>query len=494
MKKIIVILLALVMVLSVFACTKNEGNKGGNGTKPPANTDPENKYDSESLDLPEKTFGGISYRISTRENALQYEVYADETASDIRQQALYERNALVQDRYDVIIEPVICSDNTLRGHVTQIMDEIFAEEDNFDVSMTYAAATGSLVVGGYVINWLNLPYNDFAKSYWINDVNKNLILDDAIYTAVGDMSITTLLNTYAMFYNRTEGDQIKMEDGSTTMTEAVFEAVKNDDWTFDYFNGLVANVYNDIDDVVGKSEDDFYGFTAEALTNLDVWQFAFDIPMIVHDETEGLKSVFNTEKTAMAVDKLNGLYWENNGSNITNTCIRKFAAGNALFLTTWFQTCFSTLKDMEEHYTILPYPMFDEDQDGYKAGAMDNYNCISIPFTCTELDMVSYITEVLNYESRRTLYPVYYEQSLQQQYARDPESIEMIDIIMDGRTFDLGTIFTSSMNGISMMIRSAVASKTNDFAQYYGEREEAVNLGIQNILETYELNKAVGAE
>jgi hypothetical protein len=108
--------------------------------------------------------------------------------------------------------------------------------------------------------------------------------------------------------------------------------------------------------------------------------------------------------------------------------------------------------------------------------------------------MVSYITEVLNYESRRTLYPVYYEQSLQQQYARDPESIEMIDIIMDGRTFDLGTIFTSSMNGISMMIRSTVASKTNDFAQYYGEREEAVNLGIQNILETYELNKAVGAE
>ena len=491
MKKIIIMLLAIVMVFSVFACTKSGGNK--QETNPPVVTDPTNEYNPESLDLPEMAFGGISYRVSTRQNALDYEVFADETATDIRQQALYERNALVQDTYDVVIEPVICSDTTLRGHVNLIMDEIFAEEDSFDVAMTYAAATGSLVVGGYVVNWLNLEYNDFANNYWINDVNKNLILDDAIYAAVGDMSITTLLNTYGMFYNRTEGDKIKMDDGST-MTEAVFAAVKNEDWTFDYFNSIVSDVYDDIDDTPGKSEDDFYGFTAEALTNLDIWQFAFDIPMIVHDETEGLKSVFNTEKTSIAVDMLNELYWENNGSNIVNTCTRKFVAGNALFLTTWFQNCFSTLKDMEEHYSIVPYPLFDENQEKYMAGAMDNYNCITIPFTCTELEMVSYITEVLNYESRRTLYPVYYEESLQKQYARDPETIEMIDIIMDGRTFDLGTIFTSSMNGISMMIRSAVASKTNDFAQYYGEREEAVNLGIQNILEMYELNKIIGAE
>lgn len=493
MKKIIVMLLAVVMLVSVFACTK-PADKGNGGSEPPATTDPENLYDPEALDLPDKTFGGLSYRISTRQNALEYEVFADETATDIRSNALYERNQLVEDRYDVVIEPVICADTTLRGHVTQIMDEIFAEEDSFDVSMTYAAATGSLVVGGYVINWLNLPYNDFAKAYWINDVNKNLILDDCIYTAVGDMSITTLLNTYAMFYNRTEGDKIKMDDGSTTMTEAVFDAIKSDEWTFDYFNSLVADVYSDIDDVVGKSEDDFYGFTAEALTNLDIWQFAFDIPMIVHDEVDGLKSVFNTEKTAQAVDMLNELYWENNGSNITNHCIQKFAAGNSLFLTTWFQLCFSTLKDMEEHYSILPYPMFDENQDGYMAGAMDNYNCISIPFTCSELEMVSYITEVLNYESRRTLYPVYYSESLQKQYARDPESIEMIDVIMAGRTFDLGTIFTSSMNGISMMIRSAVASKNNDFAKFYAEKEEGVNLGITNIIEQYEINKQVGAE
>ena len=504
MKKLLLILLAAVMVFSIFACTKKEnknpavttapGTTGGPDV-PPATTTPETTTkDPNKPDLEPMTFDGLEYRVATREGNLKVEVFADETAVDIRQTALQQRNATVEDAYDVIISPYVSADNSLRGQTTELMNLIYAEEDVYDISLTYAAATGSFVVGGYVINWKNLKHNDFSKYYWMNDINKNLIIDDAIYTVVGDMCISTITNTYAMFYNRTEGDKIMMEDGSTTMTEEVFEKIEDMEWTIDYFIDLVANIYQDIDDTTGISEDDFFGFTGEALTNLDIWQFAFDIPMLTHDETDGLKCIFNTEKTATMIDKLNELYWENNGSLIINSGTTKFKNGNVVFHTTWLDRCFGTFKDMEEQYTILPYPMFDENQEKYMAGAMDNYNIICIPFTCTELEMVSYITEVLNYESREQLYPVYYEESLQKQYTRDPESIEMLDLIMEGRNFDLGTLFPSQTNGLCMMVRSCVGSKNSDFATFFAEKEEGVNQGLKNLVEQYELNKRTGEE
>ena len=144
---------------------------------------------------------------------------------------------------------------------------------------------------------------------------------------------------------------------------------------------------------------------------------------------------------------------------------------------------------MQDNYTILPYPMFDEDQEKYMSGAMDNYNVITMPYTCPNKEEVAFITEAMNYYSRQIMYPVYYEESLQKQFTRDPETIEMLDLIMDGRSFDLGTIFNGSVGGIGMMFRGAVSNKTNDFAKYYAQSEEAINTGLNNLIETYEANK-----
>lgn len=502
MKKILLVFLAAVMIFSIFACTKKQSDKPAATTEPgtttggpdatPGTTQPVTTMDPDKPNLEPKTFKGLEYRVATRDGSIRDEVFADETAVDIRQTALQQRNAIVEDTYDVYITPIPFSDNSLNGVSNKLIDYAFSEEDICDISLTYVGGTGSLVVGGFVVNWYNLKYNDFSKSYWINDVNSNFAFDDALYTVVGDMCITTLLTTYAMFYNRTEGDKIIMEDGSTTMTEEVLEKVGNMEWTMDYFISLVDDIYTDIDDEVGKSAGDFYGFVAEALTNLDIWQFAFDIPMIARDDELGLKSVFNTEKTAIMVDKLNELYWENNGSSIGNSPTNQFKNGNAIFQTTWLERCFTIFKEMEDQYTILPYPMYDDKQDGYKAGVMDNYHVITIPNTCVELEMVSYITEVLNYHSKEILYPVYYEESLQKQFTRDPESIEMLDIIMNGRNFDLATMFPDNSSGLPFLIRWAVGSKNNDFTTYYSKHEEAINKGLKDIVERYEINKSNG--
>ena len=485
MKKLITVLLVLAMLVSVIACSKEAG--GNKETTNGITTEPTVTKDPDSLVLPEKTFDGMAYRISTLEGNLTTEVFADESAgTDIRTDSLIRRNAMIEDTYDVVIEPVISTaTGSAYAHVEEIINLALSEEDQCDIALTYAFASGNLVTTGVTVNWLDFDSVDFSKSYWINDVNQNLIIDDAVYTVVGDMCISSLILTYGMFYNRTVGDRTE------GLTESIFEAIENGEWTIDYFNDIVKDIYDDVDDVPGRSAGDFYGFTAESLTNLDIWQFAFDIPMIVHNSEGGLDCVFNTERTSVAVDKINRLYWENTGSSIhtSNACTKYFAQGKALFHTAWLDYCFWDLRGMEDNYTILPYPMFDENQEKYMSGAMDNYNVITMPYTCPNKDDVAFITEAMNYYSRQIMYPAYYEESLQKQFTRDPETVEMLDLIMDGRSFDLGTIFNGSIGGIGMMFRGAVSSKTNDFAKYYAQSEEAINNGLKSLIETYEANK-----
>jgi hypothetical protein len=377
------------------------------------------------------------------------------------------------------------------------MEQLLGDEDFYDVALTYAVGTGALVTGGFVVNWLNLEHTDLSKKYWIYDVNKNFMFDEAIYTVVGDMCTTTLTYTYAMFYNRTEGDKIVNESGDT-LTQVIFDKIANNEWTLDYFSDLISDKYDDIDDVPGRSNGDFYGFSGEAFTNLDIWPFALNLPQIAFDEEETLKIVFNTEKTIAAADKINALYWENNGSLIgdewpgeTGLPQQSFKNGNVLFCTTWLDQCFNTFTEMDEHYTILPYPMYDDEQEKYMTGAMDNYSVMTIPYNAPDFEMVSVIIEALNYESRERVFPVYYEQSLQSQYARDPETIAMLDILMDGRTFDLSTTL---LPNLAQCFRAAVAAKDSDFNKFFDERAESFAYDIENLVEQYEINKLTGRE
>ena len=152
MKKVLLLLLAAVMLFSIFACTKNEGNKPATtdpdvttpGTPPPGTTTPGttvpgttvspditvNNPDKPDLEL--MTFNGKKLRISSAPDQISLEVFADETAVNIRDQAVWERNAKIEELYDVKISPVSTGDGSLRGQVTTMSDWIISGDDFYD--------------------------------------------------------------------------------------------------------------------------------------------------------------------------------------------------------------------------------------------------------------------------------------------------------------------------------------------------------------------------
>jgi len=121
---------------------------------------------------------------------------------------------------------------------------------------------------------------------------------------------------------------------------------------------------------------------------------------------------------------------------------------------------------------------------------MDNYSVLGVPITASDTEMISIITESLNVESYKTLYPTYYEQALQNKYSRDEESIEMINLLMEGRNFDFSTLFSTETNYVYTLFREVVSSKSTDFASRYAGKEKQALNGLAKILEAYEKNAA----
>ena len=432
-------------------------------------------------DLPEKDFGGKPFRISTKAGYM-YEIDTEEETGDILNDALFARNLRIEERFNTEIVPVITE--THSAHIDNIRNSIMAGDDAFDLTATYVYTTGGLVTEGCFLNWRDMPYNDLSKPWWINGVNEKFEVDGVIYNAVGDMCVSTLKLTYAVFYNRTKGQDYDLN-------EVVYDAVRDGTWTIDKFSALTREIYTDLNGDSIRNGDDFYGFVAEANTNVDIYPLAFDIPIIESNENGIPTLQLNTTKAISAVEKLNSLYWDNAGTYIPENSsepISHFAQGKALFTTTWLGNAFDNFRTMEDNYSILPYPKWDEEQETYLTGAMDNYSVLGIPMTAQDTEMISILTEALNIESYKTLYLTYYEQALQDKYARDAESIEMIDMIMQGRSFGFVELFISSIPKVPKMFRELVAKKSTDFVSAYTKAEKGAQKALDKILAAYEEN------
>lgn len=479
MKRLIIVLLALALICCAFACTS--GEKGNNNGEESSEETTVGIYE-----LPEKNFEGRDLRIHAYENFMGMEFFIAEDSTNPVQSSLWTRNSTLQDTYNVEITPVYATnDGTLYGQVNETLQDYFAEEDNVDITAPTVVAAGTLILNHVLYDWSKMEYTHLEQSYWMQGINDAFTLDNKLYIAAGDTNLTTVKYTYSMLFNLTKANELKL-------TDKVYDAIDNKEWTIDFFIDLVAPLHDDIDEVPGESQDDFYGFQGEALTNLDVWPFVFGIPMLEQDETDLLKLSFGqgdyAEKLSVAADKMTQLYWETSGSlchSAAGAEIRNFKAGRALFATINFGQIINTVKDMEEQYTVLPYPMFDTEQGEYLSGLQDGYTLLAIPVTTADPSFSSFMAEALNIGAEKTIYPVYYEETLQTKYQTDARASEMIELIMNGRHADLGVVFQASLGRISMIFRDVIRANNNDISKYLDEREENIISALQTIIDTY---------
>lgn len=493
MKKTLSMILAMLMLLSFVSCSENpaaDTDKGENTASPGEEQTAAEQPGVESEEtepvisvenlLPEADFGGRDFRISCN-SKYSYEMAVEEMNGDVCNDAVYERNLKIEELYKVRIVPVITIFENNSTHVNEIINTITAGVDEYDLTGVYTYLAGRAVLQGCYHSWSNVPTVDFTKEWWVQSANEAFSIAGERYVAVGDLSITTLLLSYGVFFNQRLAENYNLPN--------LYETVLNGEWTVDKLRTLARDVYEDTNGDGIANIGDIFGLGVEKVTNLDVYPSAFDISLVSHNESGYPVVDINAEKFTAALEKVYELYYNNgNGTMVSSSAgdeITAFAKGNLLFVTTCINNAFNSFREMEDDYGILPFPKFDEAQEYYYTNSMDNYSLLSVPITVKDLAFVGHITEALTIESHHTVFPAYYDVALTEKYARDQDSVEMLDIIMAGRKYDFSILHSDNLQKLPYLFRNLIADESTDFASAYAKIKKSMKKGMDSLIESY---------
>ena len=109
---------------------------------------------------------------------------------------------------------------------------------------------------------------------------------------------------------------------------------------------------------------------------------------------------------------------------------------------------------------------------------------MAIPKTVKDTKFVGTIVEALSAETWKTVTPTFYEIALKTRYLRDSESKEVLDIIIDGRTFDFGYIY-DGWQGFAFALQLMMKDANNNFESYYTKRVGSARYRYKSIVKAF---------
>ncbi len=481
MKRVLAIALLLCMMLPLCACPGSGPSNGGPGGETNKDLWPDQVGD--------KNYGGEEVVVSVMDN-YEYELFGEEGSQDELDQLLNNRNQALKDRFNVelVSYPAQTTGvNDQTSHYTLVSSALGNNNADFDFIAMYAWQSGKLILGngGMYLDWRNdVPYcRDSIKAgaeWWPAGVNNDSTVCGHQYVAVSDACITAIEMAWVMTFNQelVASKNIPAKFGVSTMYEAVDEGV----WTLDMVYNILKDENTNGGEVGKKDKEDTFGMLLHGATGLDAFAFSLGYHYV---ENDGVNEPSLWTVNTGTVATLNTLrnFTDSMGCYVSldsyEECTTFFAERHAIFASMtleWLK--FETMHNMEDKFGVLPYPKLNSSQKNYLTGSQDHYSVLSVPILTmgNRLEMTGAVVEAISAYNYKNVVDLYYEDLL---YAnsRDSESIRMINLIMDGRVYDLSTYHYADLqltstdgnaeNFLGTFFRYVIQNKNTDIMQYW---------------------------
>ena len=440
--KILSLLMSLCLLagsLSLAACSapeeETDTTDGGSLAESDTEEDPR-----ATLDNPEVNYDGYTFRVrsiasDTHYTALDPGKLTGEAVND----AIFERNRKIENEYGIEFQ---CDTSDITANYVTMEKQVMAGtgDDGYDLIMLISRNAFSAALRNYLINYEELPYVNTDKVYYFEDINKQFTIGNNTFFAYGSENINVFSLSSALFFNK----EIVTERGMGNL----YDDVRNRAWTYDRLYSLASEAATDTngdgsirfgDDVLGlignydRTIPCFWIAAGEKLTVKD----DEDIPVYTAHGNERMINIMQEAAAQFATDAFD--VYGADANRLTT-----FMDGKALFLSTGIGEL-SKLKSAELDYGVLPWPMYDKNQEDYVSRCGDAWlHCV--PTNTKDPERTSVIMQALSYYSYGTVYKAYYDQALTAQYVRDPDSVDMMQIILSTLSVDLGdTIWFESL-------------------------------------------------
>lgn len=481
------ILLVLCSLCGAFASCGDSKEPSGTDTKANTDTTSDDTTELDSLearklvsdDVPELNFGGKDFRIFYQKRYTTDAVpEINEETGDIINDAIFRRNRTIEERFNVKIVGTYGEEDAM---VTQLINSVSAGDDEYDLFLGHSIYSGRAALAGCFYNWYDIPYMDFSKPWFPQASIEGLTINDRMYLTVSDLCLSFSSVSYCMYFNKQMIENYNLPD--------IYELVDNGEWTVDKLYDITKDMYRDLNGNSTADIDDQYGF-ASALTNhTTTWLFSCKVPTVELHEDGTVKSVFNSERASTLIDKLRKLYNDNPGSYLTaaNSAqaspMSSFMNGYSAILTDSIGASVSQFRDVMFDYGIVPYPKYDEAQDGYYTIPGGSVSCMAVPKSTVDTELVGAVTAALARESWVSVMPDYYDIALKVKGARDETSIRMLDIILDGRSVTAPFLYDSFV-GYNYKVADLLGGN-NELASYVASMDNKVINHYESVLELF---------
>lgn len=478
MKRILIVLLAIFCILPLAACSK----RGNGGTTTNNGMEGSDTGDSGSPVPDNLDYDNLVINIGVRNREdIAFEMDPEQNSVDKMVAAIESRNLYVQNRLNVSMKLI-----PLPGMWTQKSEFITAVRQNaesgseaMDILFGPNYSMVPLMLDGMFLNYYNTKYVDLESPYWNSSFINECTYDGKLYLLEGDLTLSMLDSAFVMFCDtanfrdRTDGDDL-------------YRVVREKKWTFEKLKEYVTlfGTENRDGDDSRDTKEDFFGMVSPAFSSgRDGFPTAFGVTVVSKDANGKITTTFAGEKKERYVNIYadfyrfvndnEGVFVNGNNDGAREECREMFTTGNTVFITELLNYA-GKLRSQERDYGIFPLPMYDESQSDYSTLSEAVHSQIAIMAGSEKAEAVSALLEELGYQTRATVMDVYYE-TVKYRNNRLPESVEMLNIILNSVTATFGSEFADELR--------------SPFPTPIGSSESVSDLSAQKDAITYLMNK-----
>ncbi len=400
-------------------------NSSGENTDP-VETQPSYEYE-------DVNYGGADFMILNAEDRYNmiYHVTVSDITGDKLEDERYAVNADIQDKYGIVIKETSIPYADIQ---TYAQNEILAGTGVHDVFYLAVKQIAALMAQGYMQNLLDIEKFDVEDEWWDQLIVENAILKDKyLYYLGGNYHLQAFEGTTCFYFNKNMMTDLGLE--------FPYQLVRDGKWTLDKvyeYTEVAANLNGDESFEKNLAGNAIYGY-AGISNMMPGFIMGCDAYYVEKDENDYPIISFTSERFTDACAKI-AKFTSAAGLYVTDDDLALFRAGRSLFMGSEVKAAANEMRDMTDEFGLLPIPKYDEAQEKHISNIFWATHLLCIPTTCPDTERASIVMDTLNYEALVRVNPIYYERVCYKGL-RDDDSIEMLEIIRNGRYLNWGLAY-----------------------------------------------------
>lgn len=504
--KLCALFLASLMLLSVFAaCTPTEseteteteteattGTETDTGAGETETEDP-NQYMIDALDdLGTINYGGKTLGIlcngehEAEVKGLNEMVDAEGGTAQVINDAVYARNQALEKRCNLKVSPI-----KVENIDEKVRVEAMSPSRDFQfIDSTLGSAATNYATNAFLADWVELGI-DLDQPWW-DAGTADFLLEGSVYFMSGSLNYVDDLLTYVIIFNK------QMRENYKATVPDPYTTVRASEWTLDYFYGIIQGISKDSAAPAGYDELDTYGF----VTNWEYSNSFFlgcDLRYIINDETVSGPTLFledqsRMEKALNVIDLARKVFHDNNATYMSPPGeefkgVTAFQEDRGLFFGEAVTYVQKFNREMKGDYGILPIPKYDKNQASYRTWTHLLGTTFSIISTVPTADreVIGKIMSAYAILSHQYLKPAFYDTVLTSRSLRDPDSVEMMDMIFSNRIYDMAFYFTNIFS-FEPIAKTCVVDDQDVFSSSYKSASKGFDRKLNNLFKKLSKN------